>query len=167
MFQSVLTQPLSIRLVCLLSFHLNFSFLTGTPEDLLEINQEMEEVSHFKSTRSPFATQRHNDETNRNSEEDADHLSTDDPLTNADKHSSVQSLSSLRSTVVSQSNQRSSQRSATSSCEGAVPAGSMGLASSRGRLSSCSTVMITEEQLMLNPVKPEVGGKHMHIYFSV
>ncbi|XP_044222157.1 glutamic acid-rich protein-like [Thunnus albacares] len=133
--------------------------VVGRPEDILEkeeleLNQEMEEESHLKSTRSSFATQRQN-ETNRNSKEDADHLSTDDNLTNADKHSSVRSASSCRSTVVSQFQQRSSQRSDVSSCEGAVPASTNGLASSRSRLSSCSTVMIKEEQLMLNPVKPE------------
>ena len=142
----------------------NFSFLTGTPEDLLEkdeleINQEMEKESHLKSHISPFAAQSHNEETNRNSVEGSDHLSTDDTLTNADKHSSVGSVSSHRSTVASQFNQRSSRRS---SCDGAVPAGAVDLASSRGRMSSCSTVMITEEQLMLNPVQPEVGMKPVH-----
>ncbi|XP_044073655.1 uncharacterized protein KIAA2012-like isoform X2 [Siniperca chuatsi] len=116
-----------------------------------EINQEMEEESHLKSTKRPSATQNNNNKTKANSEEDTD---TDHLSTNADKHSSVQSVSSLRSAEF-QFNQRSSRRSASSSCEGPVPASAMGLASSRDRLSSCSTVMVTEEQLMLNPVKPE------------
>lgn len=46
-----------------------------------------------------------------------------------------------------------------SSSEEVVLATSAGLASSRGRLSSCSTVLVMEEQLMLNPTKPEVGGR--------
>lgn len=59
--------------------------------------------------------------------------------------------------------------STASSCEAAVPVSAMELTSSCGRLSSCSTVMIMEEQLMLKPVKPEVRGKYMlkeeYLYF--
>ncbi|XP_042349976.1 uncharacterized protein LOC121948641 [Plectropomus leopardus] len=118
----------------------------------VKISKEIEKESHLKSAKSPSATQRHNNNTKANSEEDVDteHLSS-----NTDKHSSVRSVSSLRSAATS-FNQRSSRRSAASSyCEGTVPASAMGLTSSHGRLSSCSTVMVTEEQLMLNPVKPE------------
>lgn len=135
---------------------LSFSFLIGNPEEPLEkeevdINQEIKELSHLKSTKRWSTT--HSDNTKPNSEEDTDHLST-----NADKHSSIRSVSSLRSTAAtSQFNHRSLRRSAASSCEGSVPTSAMGLTSSCGRLSSCSTVMIREEQLMLNPVQPEVG----------
>lgn len=130
----------------------------------VEINQEMEEESHLKSTKWSSPTQRYNNKTNTNSEEDTD---TDHLSTNADKHSSIRSVSSFKSTAtVSQYNQRSSRRSAASSCEGTMPASGMRLASSCGRLSSCSTVMVTEEQLMLNPVKPEVGRKHTHRIYS-
>ncbi|XP_027145430.1 uncharacterized protein KIAA2012 homolog isoform X3 [Larimichthys crocea] len=128
--------------------------VVGNPEEPLEkeevdINQEIKELSHLKSTKRWSTT--HSDNTKPNSEEDTDHLST-----NADKHSSIRSVSSLRSTAAtSQFNHRSLRRSAASSCEGSVPTSAMGLTSSCGRLSSCSTVMIREEQLMLNPVQPE------------
>ncbi len=122
----------------------------------------MEKESQLKSPKRPSPTQSYNNKTNTNSETDTD-LSTND-----DKHSSIRSVSSLRSTAAaSQFNQRSSRTSAASSCEGTMPASGMGLASSHGRLSSCSTVMITEEKLMLNPVKPEVGRKHTHRIFHV
>lgn len=108
----------------------------------------MEEESHLKSTTRASATRGHNNKTNP--KEDAEQLST-----NAD--GSVRSVSSLGSrAAVSPSDRRRMRRSTASSCEGAGPASTMGLTSSHGRLSSCSTVMITEEQLMLNPVKPEV-----------
>ncbi|XP_030283268.1 uncharacterized protein KIAA2012 homolog isoform X3 [Sparus aurata] len=124
----------------------------------LDINKEMEEGSHLKYTKRSSATQRSNNKTETKSESlnpeedtDRDHLSS-----SADRHSSVQSVSSLRSTAAaSRSSQRSRRRSADSPCEGAVPTSATGLALSRGRLSSCSTVMVTEEQLMLNTVKPE------------
>ncbi|CAJ1079019.1 uncharacterized protein KIAA2012-like isoform X2 [Xyrichtys novacula] len=126
-------------------------------EDLLEkeetkINQDSKTASHSESIKSPPATEKPNKPTKDTDPADTDHLST-----HTDKHSSsVQSLSSLRSTAAaSRSNLRSSRRSVASSGEGAGPAGTMGLTSSHGRLSSCSTVMVTEEQLMLNPVKPE------------
>lgn len=113
----------------------------------------MEEESHLESTQRAAATRGHNNKTKTNPEEDTEHLNAD---------SSVRSVSSLGSTAaVSPFNHRRLRRSTASSFEGAVPASTTGLASSRGRLSSCSTVMIMEEQLMLNPVKPEVGGKHM------
>ncbi|XP_059198353.1 uncharacterized protein KIAA2012 [Centropristis striata] len=116
-------------------------------KDKEEISQEVEEDSNLISTSRRSATQRRKNKTKADPEEDAEQLST-----NTGQHSSVQSVSSLRS----QLNQRSSRRSAaSSSCEAAAAASFTGLASSRGRLSSCSTVMITEEQLMLNPVKPE------------
>ncbi|XP_039674740.1 uncharacterized protein LOC120570452 isoform X1 [Perca fluviatilis] len=121
----------------------------------VEISQELEEKSQLKSTKRPSATQRHNNNTKTNSEAEED-TDTEHFSTNADQHSSVQSVSSLWSAAAaSQFSQRSSKRSAASSCEEAVPASAVGLASSRGCLSSCSTVMVTEEQLMLNPAKPE------------
>lgn len=121
----------------------------------MEINQEMQEGPHQKSTRRPSATQ--TDSNNATTEEDTD----SDFLSTSDKYSSIQPGSSLRSTVASSHfNPRSSMRSLASSCEGTVPASAVGLTSSRGCLSSCSTVMITEEQLMLNPVKPRVSRKH-------
>ncbi|XP_036965855.1 uncharacterized protein KIAA2012 homolog [Acanthopagrus latus] len=124
----------------------------------LEMNKEMEEGSRLKYTKRSSATQRNNNETETkskspNPEEDTDR---DRLSSSVDRHSSVQSVSSLRSTAAaSQFTHRSRRRSASSSCEGAVPTSATGLALSRGRLSSCSTVMVTEEQLMLNTVKPE------------
>ncbi|TDH06539.1 hypothetical protein EPR50_G00114490 [Perca flavescens] len=126
-------------------------------KEVVEISQELEEESQLKSTKRnpPSATQRHDNNTKTNSEAEED-TDTEHLSTNADQHSSVQSVSSLRSVATaSQFSQRSSKRSAASSCEEAVPASAVGLASSRGCLSSCSTVMVTEEQLMLNPAKPE------------
>ncbi|XP_074551470.1 uncharacterized protein KIAA2012 homolog isoform X2 [Halichoeres trimaculatus] len=76
--------------------------------------------------------------------------------TSSDKLSSIQSVSSLRS-VAAASNLRSSKRSAASSCERTGPCSTAALTSSHGRLSSCSTVMVQEEQLMLNPMKPEAS----------
>lgn len=112
-------------------------------------NQQMEEESHLESTQRAAARRGHSHKTKRSPEEDTEHLNA------------VRSVSSLESTAAVSPFIRRPRRSAASSCEGAVPAGTTGLASSRGRLSSCSTVRITEEQLMLNPVKPEVGGKHV------
>ncbi|KAM6978389.1 uncharacterized protein KIAA2012 homolog [Tautogolabrus adspersus] len=131
--------------------------LLGSPEDSLEnqeakINLEMKEESHPASPTTPSAAQKHRNRTN--SEGDA--AGTDHLYTNVDKHGSFRSVSSLRSTAAaSQSNLKSSRRSVASSCEGAGPASALGLTSSHGRLSSCSTVMVTEEQLMLNLIKPE------------
>ncbi|XP_071338689.1 uncharacterized protein KIAA2012 homolog isoform X8 [Trachinotus anak] len=133
--------------------------VVGNQEDPLEkeeveIIQEMEEESQLKSAKRTYATQEHSNKTKTHSEEDTetDHHST------SDEHSSVRSVSSLRSSnASSQFYRSSSRRSAASSCEGAVPASAMGLASACGRLSSCSTVMVTDEQLMLNPVKPELS----------
>ncbi|XP_055360844.1 uncharacterized protein KIAA2012 homolog [Betta splendens] len=79
--------------------------------------------------------------------EDGSDPDTDD-LGTSDKRSCIQSLRS--SLASSQRNPSSSVRPPPSFYERTVPA-----SSSRGRLSSCSTVMITEDQLMLNPVKPE------------
>ncbi|KAI3356011.1 hypothetical protein L3Q82_017283, partial [Scortum barcoo] len=117
----------------------------------MELSQEIGYKTKLKSSNRSSPMQRYSSQSNSYSEEDTDQVST-----NSDKYSSVRSVSSLRSTAAaSLFNQRSSRRSAASSFEGAVPASTAGLASSRGHLSSCSTVMVTEEQLMLNPVKPE------------
>ncbi|XP_057709399.1 uncharacterized protein KIAA2012 homolog [Corythoichthys intestinalis] len=102
--------------------------------------QESAEDFHLKSV-ADFSGKRNAG----SSLEDTDHLSTDD------KHStdgSTQSVSSL--------NARSSLRS---SCEG-VSVNMRLLGSSHGQLSSsCSTVMVTEEQLMLNLVKTEASRR--------
>lgn len=116
-----------------------------------KIKQEIEEESHRTKQRRKNKTKTH-------SEEDADLLSND-----GDIHSSVQSSGSLRSTAAaSQFSLKSLRKSAVSLSEGTVAA--QGPASSRGRLSSCSTVMVTEEQLMLNPVKQEVCTMHTHTH---
>ncbi|XP_032371282.1 uncharacterized protein KIAA2012 homolog [Etheostoma spectabile] len=121
----------------------------------VEISQETEEESQLKSTKRLTPTQRHDKNTKINSEAEQD-TDTDHLSTIADQYSSVQSVSSVRSAAAaSRSSQRSSKRSVSSSWEEAVPASAMGLATSRGCLSSCSTVMVTEEQLMLNLAKPE------------
>ncbi|XP_061648415.1 trichohyalin-like [Phyllopteryx taeniolatus] len=88
-------------------------------------------------------------------EDDTERLSSDD------KHnpdSSVQSVSFQRSPLVSLgTNVRSSPGS---SCEG-LSADRRVLTSSQGQLSSsCSTVMVTEEQLMLNLVKTEASRRN-------
>lgn len=72
----------------------------------------------------------------------------------------IPSVSSGRSgAAASLVGHRRRSSSSTSSSEEVMLASSAGLASSHGRLSSCSTVMVMEEQLMLNPTKAEVGGK--------
>lgn len=72
----------------------------------------------------------------------------------------IRSASSVRSsTAGSLVGYRRQNSSTTSSSEEMMLANSAGLASSHGRLSSCSTVIVMEEQLMLNPTKPEVGGR--------
>ncbi|XP_026150741.1 uncharacterized protein LOC113123131 [Mastacembelus armatus] len=121
--------------------------VVGTPEDPPETgemgsNQDLKEESYLKS---PSGTQNHNNKATREEDTDTEVLST------IDTHSSIHSVSSFRSTATSsQLFPRSSRWSAASSSKGRA-----GLPSSHGRLSSCSTVMIMEEQLMLNPVKPE------------
>lgn len=115
----------------------------------LEIKQPMEEESLLISTQKGSAAQSRDNTTNLEEK----HLNA---------ASSIQSVSSLGSTAVSPFNHRRVRRSTASSCEAPVPVSAMELASSCGRLSSCSTVMIMEEQLMLKPVKPEVGGKNMN-----
>ena len=119
-----------------------FSFVSGHHEE----KGEVEEESHLNSTGRPQTTQKHGDA-------EANNIST------SDKHGSGRPESSLRS----RSNQRSSRRSAASPCEGMGPASGVGLTSVHGRLSSCSTVMVTDEQLVLNPVNQEVGRKQSHI----
>ncbi|XP_034742133.1 uncharacterized protein KIAA2012 [Etheostoma cragini] len=124
----------------------------------VEISQETEEESLLKSTKRLTATQRYDKNTKINSEAEED-TDTDHLSTNADQYSSVQSVSSVRSAAAaSQISHKSSRRSVASSWEEAVPAGAAGLATSRGCLSSCSTVTVTEEQLMLNLAKPESSG---------
>lgn len=127
----------------------SFSFPKGSHKDA-EINQPVEEESLLISTQKGSATQALDNKTNLEGETEQFNAA-----------SCVQSVSSLGSTAISPFNRRRLRRSTASPCEVVVPVSAMELASSCGRLSSCSTVMITEEQLMLKPVKPEVGGKYM------
>lgn len=118
-------------------------------EDKVEIEPDIEVQCHFVSTESVSPAQRNNSDLDP--EEDKEHHSI-----NSD--SNIQSLSLVRSsTDASLSDYRRRSRSTASSCDEVMPASSVGLASSHGRLSSCSTVIVMEEQLMLNPIKPEVG----------
>ncbi|XP_056284716.1 LOW QUALITY PROTEIN: uncharacterized protein KIAA2012 homolog [Pseudoliparis swirei] len=111
----------------------------GEEEEAQTTSQEVQGASGVRSTRRPSATRRHADE-------DTGRLSTD---------GGGQSVSSLRAAAP----RRSTASSSSSSCEGgATPASAAGRASSRGRLSSCSIVMVTEERLTLNPMKPEFDG---------
>ncbi len=124
----------------------------------MEINWEIEEESHPKSANGPSAKQRNNNKFKTNPDEDAEHLSVD-----ANRPSSIHSASLLGSIgAASQFSHNSSRKSAASYSEGTV--GTMGIASSRGRLSSCSTVMVMEEHLVLNPVKQEVGRATTHTH---
>ncbi|CAB1422543.1 unnamed protein product [Pleuronectes platessa] len=118
----------------------------------VEINQELEEEESFlKSPKSSSATQEHKTEAKSCEEVETDCLSSNDEQRN------IRSVSSLRSSdAASYIRQRNSRGSAASSCGGAMIASATGFSSACGRLSSCSTVMVTEEQLMLNPVKPEL-----------
>ncbi|XP_024919837.1 uncharacterized protein KIAA2012 homolog isoform X2 [Cynoglossus semilaevis] len=125
----------------------------------LETNQKMEKDPLQKSSESFSLTQNDNCEIELNSEEDSeiDHLS------NFDDRRSMRSVSSLRSSAAaSQFNLRNTRRSATSSCEGTLVTGAVDLASSQGRLSSCSAVMVMDEQLMLNTKKAEMSSPRMN-----
>lgn len=116
-----------------------------------KIEPEMEEQFHLESTES--VSPAHQCDKDPDPEEDKEHqcISAD---------SDTRSVSSDRSsTAASLLGDRRRSRSTASSCDEIMPASSVGLASSHGRLSSCSTVIVVEEQLMLNPVKPEVGGR--------
>lgn len=112
------------------------------------------EVSSLNSTQTDCALQGH-DKSNTPTEENLEHH---------DASGSVPSESPLGSTDAMSPGLRGSP---ASSCEGARAASTLGPNSSHGRLSSCSAVRITEEQLKLNPVKPEVGrgGKKTQLFF--
>lgn len=102
------------------------------------------EVSSLKSTPIDCALQGHN-------------KSITPTEANPEHHGakmSVPSGSPLGSTATTSPGLRGSPASPR---EDAGAASVVGPNSSHGRLSSCSTVKITEEQLKLNPVKPEVG----------
>ncbi|XP_034430569.1 uncharacterized protein KIAA2012 homolog [Hippoglossus hippoglossus] len=118
----------------------------------VEINQELEEEESFlKSPESPSATQKHKTEAKMCEDVETDCLSSND------EHRNIRSVSSLRSSdAASHLHQRNSRGSAASSWGGAMIASATGFSSACGRLSSCSTVMVADEQLMLNPVKPEL-----------
>ncbi|KAG7501606.1 hypothetical protein JOB18_003471 [Solea senegalensis] len=125
-------------------------------EDLdegVDFNLEMEEESYLKYIETPPApqNQKHKTKTKTGDVSETDHLPT------SGERRSIRSVSSLRSSdAASHFIQRTTRRSAASSHEGAAAASIVDFASSRGRLSSCSTVMVMDEQLMLNPAKPEL-----------
>lgn len=124
----------------------------------METEKQMKEGSPIKSTHTASTLQGHKANVSTE-EEDAGRCNA---------ASSIPSVSSLVSTAaVSPSNHGRLRRSTASSCEGAGPASTMGAASSHGRLSSCSTVMMSEEQLMLNPLKPEVGFQRVEGYTAL
>lgn len=112
-------------------------------EDKVENDLETEVQFHLESTESP--AQRYDKDPDP--EENIEHLS-------------ISAESSVRSgAAAALLGHRRPSSSTASSPEEVMLASSAGLASSHGRLSSCSTVMVMEEQLMLNPTKPEVGGR--------
>lgn len=118
-------------------------------EDKVENDLETEVQFHLESTDSVSPAQRYDNDP--------------DPEGNIEHHSisaegNIASVSSGRSSTAA-SLVGYSRRNSSSSSEEVVLATSAGLASSHGRLSSCSTVIVMEEQLMLNPTKPEVGGR--------
>ncbi|KAJ0070160.1 hypothetical protein NL108_002480 [Boleophthalmus pectinirostris] len=87
---------------------------------------------------------------------DTDHFIIKEPGLKADKLS--RSIRPLRSGASGSGlKHSSSQKSLSSSCEGGTFQGTTApLSLSHSRLSSCSTVIIQEERLMLNPTKSEV-----------
>ncbi|CAL9690684.1 unnamed protein product [Knipowitschia caucasica] len=88
--------------------------------------------------------------------EDGETVSRKDSGLSSEKHSrSVRSLRSLRSGASPGSvlDHSSSQKSLSSSCDGGTAPGNT--AGGLSRLSTCSTVTVPEERLMLNPTKPE------------
>lgn len=124
----------------------------------METEKQTKEGSPLKSTHA--ASTLHGHKTNVSTEEE--------DMGHCNAASSIPSVSSFVSTAaMSPSNHGRLRRSTASSCEGAGPASTMGATSSHGRLSSCSTVMTAEEQLMLNPVKPEVGFQHVEGYAAL
>lgn len=126
-------------------------------------NQDMDEESREKAIRSTLsATQKHIVDVN-STQIDKDHFPIKELTLNTDRPSSSgMSLSSTASG--SRLKHSSSQRSVFSSCEGGtLPASAAGPSMSRSRLSSCSTVTIPEERLMLNLTKPEVRRKMNNI----
>lgn len=124
----------------------------------METEKQMKEGSSLKSTHTASTLQGR--KTNVSTEED--------DMGRCNAASSIPSVSSFVSTAAaSPSSHGRPRRSTASSCEGAGPASAVGAASSHGRLSSCSTVMITEEQLMLNPVKAEVGFQRVEGYAAL
>lgn len=120
-------------------------------EDQVKIDPELEVQLHLESAELVSPAQRYDKDPDP--EEDKEHQCIS-------AESNTRSVSSVTSgTDASLLGYRRRSRSTASSCEEVMPASSVGLASSHGRLSSCSTVIVMEEQLMLNPVKPEVGDR--------
>lgn len=123
---------------------------TKIEEDKVENDLETEEQFLLESTESDSQAQRY--DIDLDPEENIGHL----PIS---AEGDIPSVSSVRSgAAASLVGHRRRSSSTTSSPEEVMLASSAGLASSHGRLSSCSTVMVMEEQLMLNPIKAEVGG---------
>lgn len=119
-----------------------FCFLTEKPEERLKDTNVK-----LKPEKESVTSQTH--KTNRSTEENTYHLLAAAVCSDAETGGSLRSESLLRSGLESQFSGGSAQ-------EGAPPA-NLSLTSSHGRLSSsCSTVVMTEEQLMLNPINAEV-----------
>lgn len=140
----------------------NYFIGSQIKEEEVEINQKMEADStlenqiqvqfHLESTESVSPTQIYYDK-DPDPEENTEHLSFC-------AEGNIPSVSSVRSsTAASLLGSRRRSSSTASSSEEVMLASSVGLASSHGRLSSCSTVIVMEEQLMLNPTKSEVGSR--------
>lgn len=151
----------------------NYFIGSQIKEEEVEINQKMEADStlenqiqeakvekdlvtevqfHLESTESISPTQIYYDK-DPDPEENTEHLSFC-------AEGNIPSVSSVRSsTAASLLGSRRQSSSTASSSEEVMLASSVGLASSHGRLSSCSTVIVMEEQLMLNPTKSEVGSR--------
>lgn len=126
-------------------------------DDKVEIDPEMEVQFVLQSTEWLYPAQRYDKDQDPEEDKEQHSISAD---------SNNRSASSVRSsTAASLLGYRRRSKSTASSCEEVIPASSVGLASSRGCLSSCSTVIVMEEQLMLNPLKPEVGGRSYIDFF--
>lgn len=126
-------------------------------EDKVQIDPEMEVQFLSESTEWLYPAQRYDKDLDPEEDKEQHSISAD---------SNNLSASSVRSsTAASLLGYGRRSRSTSSSCEEVIPASSVGLVSSRGRLSSCSTVIVMEEQLMLNPLKPEVGGRSYIDFF--
>lgn len=128
----------------------------STLENKIQVNKVEDDLItevqfHLESTESVTSEQRDDNDP--------------DPEENTEYHSlsaegNIPTMTSVRSsTAASLGGYRRPSSLATSSSEEVMLTSSAGLASSHSRLSSCSTVIVMEEQLMLNSTKPVVGGR--------